>query len=78
MVTCDIPAGILRKEQKGLLHDGKVFTRRGPDDAIYDNNLDIRQKVARGNCFLEILNGEDAGLTCLVSLFYCGNIFRGI
>ena len=53
---------------RGLLHDCRVFTRRGPDDSVYDNNLDIRQKVARGNCFLEILDGEDAGTTCLVSI----------
>ena len=47
----------------------KVFTRSGPDDSIYDNNLDIRQKVARGNCLLEILGGENPGLMFLVSNF---------
>ena len=39
---------------------------RGPDDAIYDKNQDIREKVARGNCILEILNGPDQGTSCLV------------
>ena len=34
------------------MHDIKVFSR-GPDDKVYDDNSDIRAKVARGNCVLE-------------------------
>ncbi len=34
------------------MHDLKVFSK-GPDDAVYDKNSDIRAKIARGNCILE-------------------------
>ena len=54
-----------------MLYDVKVSSR-GPDDEIYDGNLDIRQKVARGNSFIEVLEGPGSGLSCLVGilLFY--------
>ncbi|XP_064640559.1 uncharacterized protein LOC135495658 [Lineus longissimus] len=66
IITADIPDGVLPTGQKGALHDLRVFTKRGPDDAIYDRNADIREKVARGNCFLEIKDGPTAGTTCIV------------
>lgn len=45
MVEADIPEGILPHGLTGQLYDVKVFTKRGPDDAIYDSCEDIRQKV---------------------------------
>jgi hypothetical protein len=36
---------VLPDGQRGVLHDLRVFTKRGPDDAIYDENADIREKV---------------------------------
>ena len=37
------------------VHDVKVGgDKYGPDDKIYNNNADIRDKVARGNTVLEI------------------------
>jgi len=60
IVTVDVPDGILPKGTKGRLRDVKVFARHGPDDALYDCDQDLRERVARGNCFLEVLqqNGE--------------------
>ena len=39
------------------------------DDIVYDTHLDIRQKVARGNCFLELCNGRESEISCVVSNF---------
>jgi len=36
---------ILPDDEEGELLDVKVFTKHGPDDAIYDNNKLIRDKV---------------------------------
>ncbi|XP_076449825.1 uncharacterized protein LOC143286118 [Babylonia areolata] len=61
IVSFPVPAGILPKEcPSGELLDIKVFSR-GPDDAIYDKHQLIRQRVARGNCFLHIDKGEQRG-----------------
>lgn len=54
VVSTAIPVGILPSGYSGVLHDVKVFSRRGPDDEIYDENEELRQKVARGNCFLTL------------------------
>lgn len=37
--------GILPHHYEGVLHDVKVFVRYGPDDPVYDNNKDIRDRV---------------------------------
>ena len=72
VTTYKIPEGILQGGSTAVLHDAKVSSKRGQEDTIYDNHLDIRQKVARGNCFLEILSGPHAGqLKCLVSTTEC-------
>ncbi len=69
VTTYLIPEGILPGGSTAVLHDAKVSSKRGQEDTIYDNHLDIRQKVARGNCFLEVLTGPHAGLLkCLVSV----------
>ena len=69
VTTYLIPEGILPEGSTAVLHDAKVSSKRGQEDTIYDNHLDIRQKVARGNCFLEVLTGPHAGqLKCLVSV----------
>ncbi|KAK7114049.1 uncharacterized protein [Littorina saxatilis] len=61
IVSFPIPVGILPKEcPSGELLDVKVQSR-GPDDAIYDKYQKIRQRVARGNCFLHINKGEQRG-----------------
>ena len=48
IVTVDVPSDILPAGWTGQLLDGKVFSRRGPDDAIYDGNIDIRNRVRFG------------------------------
>ena len=45
IVTSDVPVAILPNGIRGQLHDVKVFTKRGPDDAVYDANKNIRDKV---------------------------------
>ncbi|KAL8589951.1 hypothetical protein ACOMHN_024038 [Nucella lapillus] len=61
VVSFPVPAGILPKEcPSGELLDVKVSCR-GPDDAVYDKHQNIRQRVARGNCFLHIDKGEHQG-----------------
>ena len=47
MISADIPQLILPKDYEGVLHDVKVFVRFGPDDAVYDNNKDIRDRVSK-------------------------------
>ena len=67
IVTVDVPDGILPKGTTGVLHDVKVFTRHGPDDVVYDSEQDIREKVARGNCFLEVcVHGGDSTVICVI------------
>ncbi|XP_041375702.1 uncharacterized protein LOC121388446 [Gigantopelta aegis] len=61
-----VPVGILPNGYQGTLIDVKVFSKRGPDDGIYDNNEEIRAKVARGNTFLHIDNGPYHGTTCIL------------
>ena len=46
IVGACIPDGILPDGLNGSLEDIKVFTKYGPDDDIYDNNKDIRDKVS--------------------------------
>jgi len=67
IVTVDVPDGILPTGTTGRLHDVKVFTRHGPDDALYDSQPELREKVARGNCFLEVCErGSDSAVTCVI------------
>ncbi|KAK7498835.1 hypothetical protein BaRGS_00009927 [Batillaria attramentaria] len=61
IVSFPVPAGVLPKDCNcGELLDVKVASR-GPDDAVYDANQMIRQRVARGNCFLRIDGGPYRG-----------------
>lgn len=55
IVTADVPDDILPDGISGRLLDVKI-NFRGPDDVIYDKDAEIRQKVARGNSFLELTN----------------------
>ncbi|ELT97466.1 hypothetical protein CAPTEDRAFT_193426 [Capitella teleta] len=66
VTSADIPYGILPDQLQGSLHDVRVFTKRGPDDTIYDNNPEIREKVPRGACFLEITSGPRRGVFCII------------
>ncbi|XP_067651800.1 uncharacterized protein [Haliotis asinina] len=66
VIKSSVPVGILPNAYQGHLIDVKVFARHGPDDEIYDNNKSIREKVARGNCFLNIENGPHRGTTCVL------------
>ncbi|XP_045192925.2 uncharacterized protein LOC123549145 isoform X1 [Mercenaria mercenaria] len=56
VVSVDVPSRILPNDYEGKLHDVKVFVKFGPDDSVYDNNKDIRERIARGNSFLELTN----------------------
>jgi len=67
VVTVDVPDGILPTGATGRLHDVKVFARHGPDDALYDSQPDLREKVARGNCFLEVCQHKsDSTVICVI------------
>ena len=53
----NVPGGILPPGCAVTIHDVKVGGdkgQHGPDDKIYNNNPDIRDKVARGNTVLEM------------------------
>ena len=59
VTSCDVPGGILPQGCVVTIHDVKVGGEKGshgPDDKIYNNNPDIRDRVARGNTVLEIHN----------------------
>ena len=67
VVTVDIPDRILPHRLSGRLHDVKVFTHHGPDDALYDSQQDLRERVARGNCFLELSeHGGNSKFICVI------------
>ncbi|XP_022336663.2 uncharacterized protein LOC111132968 [Crassostrea virginica] len=66
VIGADVPVGVLPNGLQGQIIDVKVFTRRGPDDAIYDKNKEIRKRVARGNSFLRIDKGPEAGTRCVL------------
>jgi len=67
IVTVDVPDGILPKGTTGRLHDVKVFSLHGPDDFLYDCQQDLREKVARGNCYLEVCErGNDSSVMCVI------------
>jgi len=75
IVTVDVPGGILPMGTTGRLHDVKVFTRHGPDDVVYDTQQDIREKVARGNCFLEV--DGDHGESTVICVVHALKKFTG-
>eukprot|EP00092_Neocalanus_flemingeri_P011904 GFUD01012836.1.p1 GENE.GFUD01012836.1~~GFUD01012836.1.p1 ORF type:complete len:710 (+),score=159.73 GFUD01012836.1:83-2212(+) len=57
IVASDVPHGILPLGYSVKLHDGRVLGGSGgygPDDKIYNNDEEIRDRVARGNTVLEI------------------------
>eukprot|EP00091_Calanus_sinicus_P002978 TRINITY_DN13127_c0_g1_i1.p1 TRINITY_DN13127_c0_g1~~TRINITY_DN13127_c0_g1_i1.p1 ORF type:complete len:199 (-),score=58.44 TRINITY_DN13127_c0_g1_i1:248-844(-) len=57
IVSSDIPHGILPQGVAVKLHDARVLgghAGHGPDDKIYNNDAEIREKVARGNTVMEI------------------------
>ena len=59
IVSSDTPHGILPLGVSVKLHDAKVvgcINGYGPDDKIYNNDAEIRDKVARGNTVMEIHN----------------------
>ncbi|KAK6982506.1 actin-binding protein ipp [Biomphalaria glabrata] len=66
VVHTDIPDFILPKNCSGELIDVKVFSKSGPDDKIYDTYKLVRDRVARGNCFLRITRGPHAGTRCIL------------
>lgn len=66
VISAGVPTGVLPNGLEGEIIDVKVFTKRGPDDAIYDKNKEIRKRVARGNSFLHIDKGPEAGTQCVL------------
>ena len=65
VVSCPVPDTVLPPQFSATLHDVKVGGDKGchgPDDKIYNNNPDIRDKVARGNTVLEIKNTDTGEL----------------
>lgn len=50
MISAGVPTGVLPNGLEGEIIDVKVFTKRGPDDAIYDKNKEIRKRVRRVYC----------------------------
>ncbi|XP_055998001.1 uncharacterized protein LOC130047336 [Ostrea edulis] len=66
VISAGIPIGVLPSGLEGEIIDVKVFTKRGPDDAIYDKNREIRKRVARGNSFLHIDKGPESGTRCVL------------
>ncbi|XP_061163447.1 uncharacterized protein LOC133172548 [Saccostrea echinata] len=66
VISAGIPIGVLPNGLEGEIIDVKVFARRGPDDVIYDKNKEIRKRVARGNSFLHIDRGPEAGTRCVL------------
>lgn len=66
VVTGDVPAEILADAK---LYDVRVNPpRKGPrtDDAIYESDAEIRARVARGNCFLQL--GAEDNMVCAVQV----------
>jgi len=45
VVYVDVPMGILPNDYEGQLSDVRVFVKYGPDDSVYDNNKNIRERV---------------------------------
>ncbi|XP_050396663.1 uncharacterized protein LOC126815154 [Patella vulgata] len=66
IIRSSVPIAILPNGYRGVLIDVKVNSPHAPDDKIYDTNEKIRQRVARGNCFLQIENGPHNGTTCVL------------
>lgn len=50
MISAGVPTGVLPNGLEGEIIDVKVFTKRGPDDAIYDKNKEIRKRVRQVYC----------------------------
>jgi hypothetical protein len=46
-VSVDVPSLILPNDYEGRLHDVRVFVKFGPDDPVYDNNKEIRERVCK-------------------------------
>ncbi|BFZ19863.1 hypothetical protein BsWGS_22901 [Bradybaena similaris] len=66
LMRTSIPDFILPKNFSGELIDVKVFCKHGPDDKIYDSYKMVRDKVARGNCFLHLTRGPYTGSLCVL------------
>jgi len=66
LVESSVPDFILPQKCSGELIDVKVFTKRGPDDQVYDTYAKVREKVARGNCFLNVTHGKKKGIRCIL------------
>lgn len=50
VISAGVPTGVLPNGLEGEIIDVKVFTKRGPDDAIYDKNKEIRKRVRQVYC----------------------------
>lgn len=77
-VECDVPAGILPAKTAASLTDVKVGggKKRVPDDALYNQHGDLREKVARGNTIL-YLNDKESGETSHDCLIFALKKFTG-
>ncbi|XP_053402604.1 uncharacterized protein LOC123549145 isoform X2 [Mercenaria mercenaria] len=68
VVSVDVPSRILPNDYEGKLHDVKVFVKFGPDDSVYDNNKDIRERPLEETDIViatNKANGEAAHLSCI-------------
>lgn len=73
IVESEVPAGILQAGTSGRIIDAQVKSK-GPDDSIYIKYAHLREKVARGNTFLKLKNGDSEEILLLV---YANKKFSG-
>lgn len=74
IVTQSLPDGILPKQYTGNLYDIRVGGH-GPDDAIYNNNVDIRQNIPRGTTIMSIVENNNEEILDVV--LYANRKFTG-
>lgn len=77
VVPAVVPYGVLPPGVEITLHDIRVFARHGPDDKIYDGNQNIRKRVARGNCLVEVHKAGESGDTGMMCGIYALKKFTG-
>jgi len=79
IVSSDVPHGILPLGYSAKLNDARVvgFSRGyGPDDKVYNNDAEIRNRIARGNTVMEI-HQSSSGKTTLDMVVFALKKFTG-
>jgi hypothetical protein len=79
LVESDIPGGILPNKLNGSLTDIKVGGKGkfGPDDKLYNNSKDLREKVARGNTVLYLAEAGHASKPTRDNVIFALRKFTG-